>query len=73
MQKRTKIEPLCMPDQSIKEIPGLVHEVTVSKEELTWKELAWLLDKFFVVVFMVAITVSTAAFIVIISLKISKY
>lgn len=73
-QKRTKIEPMCMQDNKpIEKTPDVGDDVTISEEELTWKELARLLDKFFFILFMATITVSTAAFIVIISLKINQY
>lgn len=62
-----------MPDEPTEKTPGVVDDVTISKEELTWKELARRLDKFFFIVFMASITVLTAAFIVIISLKINQY
>lgn len=65
---------MCMQDNKpIEKTPDVGDDVTICEEELTWKELARLLDKFFFIVFMATITVSTAAFIVIISLKINQY
>lgn len=73
-QKQSKIAP--SPDESIEKQPGVVDDVTKQdekEEEMTWKRLACLLDRFFFITFMATIGISTAAFIVIISLKIISY
>nr|XP_011438449.2 acetylcholine receptor subunit delta-like [Crassostrea gigas] len=73
-QKQSRIAP--SPEESIEKQPGVVDDVTKQdekEEEMTWKRLACLLDRFFFITFMATIGISTAAFIVIISLKIISY
>lgn len=71
---QTKIAP--SPEESIVKQPCGGNDVTDhedSRQEMTWKKLSGLLDRFFFLTFMFTIALATGAFIMIISLKLLSY